>query len=64
MVDETLEKIREKIIDRAIESDNLLSKYEVMLQETENQIMLIQENKKEHDQLKKLEKSKIKIDMI
>ena len=36
MVDETLEKIREKIIDRAIESDNLLSKYEVMLQETEN----------------------------
>ena len=64
MVDETLEKIREKIIDRTIESDNLLSKYEVMLQETENQIMLIQENKKEHDQLKKLEKSKIKIDMI
>ena len=64
MVDETLEKIREKIIDRTIESDNLLSKYEVMLQETENQIMLIQENKKEHDQLKLLEKSKIKIDMI
>ena len=31
MVDETLEKIREKIIDRTIESDNLLSKYEIML---------------------------------
>ena len=64
MVEETLDKIREKIIDRTMESDHLLQKYEAMLRETEQQIIQIKDAKREHDKLRKLDTDNIKIDLV
>lgn len=63
LIDETLDKIREKMIDRTLESDQMLSRYEEMLKESDSKLKSLKQKRNVMDNLAKLASDKIKINL-